>query len=110
MEFDRFTKTVLAVIAVALSAIVLRCYLRPAPVEAQSGGGFFYVEPGVVMLRAPDGSQQVAGKVMIDMRNGNVWGFPTLADAPYPVSATTNTPPTSHPFLLGRFAFADVNK
>jgi hypothetical protein len=109
MPFDRFTKLSLLVIAVALSAIALRPYIAPSSVQAQSGS-MFYVEPGVVMLRAPDGSQQVAGKVMIDMRNGNVWGFPTLTDAPYPVSTTTNTPPTSHPFLLGKYAFADVNK
>jgi hypothetical protein len=109
MKLDLFTKTVLLVIAIALSAVVLRPYLHPSPVEAQAGS-LFYFEPGVVMLRAPDGSQQVAGKVMIDMRNGNVWGFPTLSDAPYPASGATNTPPTSHPFLLGKFALADVNR
>ena len=109
MKFDRSTKLLLLIIAVSLTALALRPYLHPAPVQAQSGG-LFYVEPGVVMLRAPDVSQQVAGKVMIDMRNGNVWGFPTLSDAPYPVSATTNAPPVSHPFLLGKFALEDMNK
>jgi hypothetical protein len=109
MNSDRFTKILLLVIAIALSSIALHPYLLPEPVEAQSGT-FFYVEPGVAMLRAPDGSQQVAGKVVIDMRSGNVWGFPTLADAPYPVSSTTSTPPVSHPFLLGKFAFGDVTR
>jgi len=109
MKSDRLTKILLLVIAVALSSIALRPYLHPEPVEAQSGT-FFYVEPGVAMLRAPDGSQQVAGKVVIDMRSGNVWGFPTLSDAPYPVSTLTSTPPVSHPFLLGRFAFGEVTR
>lgn len=75
MKFDRSTKLLLLIIAVSLTALASRPYVHPAPVQAQSSG-LFYVEPGVVMLRAPDGSQQVAGKVMIDMRNGNVWGFP----------------------------------
>jgi hypothetical protein len=110
MKLDPFAKLLLLVIAVSLSAIAWRSYLTPAVVQAQSGGTFLYIEPGVTMLRAPDGSQQVAGKVVVDMRNGNVWGFPTLSDAPYPVSGATNVPPTSRPFLLGKFAFADVNR
>lgn len=60
------------------------------------------------MLRAPDGSRQVMGKVMIDLRNGNVWGFPTLGPDPYPSSGANNTPPTSHTFLLGKFALTDM--
>jgi hypothetical protein len=34
-----------------------------------------------------DGSQQVEGKIVIDMRNGDVWGFPTQSGPglPYPV-------------------------
>ena len=99
MHLDRSTKVLLLMIVVALSAIAVHPYVVPSSVQAHSGS-MFYVEPGVMMLRAPDGSQQVSGKVMIDMRNGNVWGFPTFTDAPYPVSATTNTPPASHPFLL----------
>jgi hypothetical protein len=38
------------------------------------------------MLREPDGSQQVEGKIVIDMTNGDVRGFPTLSGLglPYP--------------------------
>jgi hypothetical protein len=43
-----------------------------------------YIEPGVTMLRAPDGSRQVLGKVMIDLSTGNVWGLPTTVEQPYP--------------------------
>ena len=52
-----------------------------------------YFEPGTYMLRAPDGSQQVYGKVAVDMRNGKIWGFPTLTQDPYPSNPTATTPP-----------------
>ena len=111
MKMDRFVKLLLMVIAVATTAIAVRPYLAPTVVRAQSGGNYpFYVEPGVVMLRAPDGSKQVLGKVVVDLRNGNVWGFPTLSPDPYPSSVPNTSPATSHPFLLGKFALADVDK
>ena len=111
MKMDRFMKFVLLVIAVSTSAIALRPYLVPAPVKAQGSEAYpLYIEPGAVMLRAPDGSRQVLGKVVVDLRNGNVWGFPTLSADPYPTSATSSSPVTSHPFLLGKFALADMDK
>jgi hypothetical protein len=62
-----------------------------------------YIEPGVTMLRAPDGSRQVLGKVLIDINTGNVWGLPTTVDQSYPVNPMKSDPPTSVPFLLGKF-------
>jgi hypothetical protein len=110
MKIDRFVQFLLLVIAVSLAAVALHPYVAPV-VEAQSSEGHpFYIEPGVAMLRAPDGSRQVLGRVVIDMRNGNVWGFPTLTQDPYPAAGTNTTPPTSHPFLLGKFALADMDK
>jgi len=80
MKIDRFVKFLLLVIAVSLAGLALRPYVAPPVVEAQSGDGYpFYIEPGTAMLRAPDGSRHVLGKVVVDMRNGNVWGFPTMA-------------------------------
>jgi hypothetical protein len=111
VKIDRLMKFLLLVIAVSTSAIALRSYLVPIPVQAQNDAGYpIYVEPGTVMLRAPDGSRQVLGKMMIDLRNGNVWGFPTLTSDPYPSSVTNSSPVTSHPFLLGKFALADMSK
>jgi hypothetical protein len=111
MTIDRSVKFLLAVIAVSLGMIALHPYVTPSVVEAQSGEVHpFYIEPGVAMLRAPDGSRQVLGRVVIDMRNGNVWGFPTLTQDPYPAAGANTTAPTSHPFLLGKFAFADTDK
>jgi hypothetical protein len=111
MKNDFSTKVVLGAIAVLLALIAIRPLSAPSAVQAQGGNPYsFYVEPGYQMLRAPDGSRQVYGKVVIDMRNGTVWGFPTLADQPYPVDNLAKQPPTSHPFVLGKFAFADTDK
>ena len=41
------------------------------------------------MLRKPDGSQQVEGKIVIDMRNGDVWGFATLSGLGLPYQAAS---------------------
>jgi len=111
MKVDQPVKILLLVIATSLSAIAIRPYLTPPAVAAQSGeAGAFYVEPGVAMLRAPDGSRQVLGKVVVDLRNGNIWGFPTLSQDPYPAAGAKTSPPTSHPFFLGKFEFAEMDK
>ena len=111
MKIDAFVKTMLLIIAVSLAMLALRPVISAPPVHAQSGDAYpFYIEPGVVMLRAPDGSKQVYGRMVIDLRNGKVWGFPTMTQDPYPVNQMNSAPPTSHPFLLAKFAFGDTDK
>ncbi|MGO8793796.1 MAG: hypothetical protein ACLQLC_03150 [Candidatus Sulfotelmatobacter sp.] len=111
MKIDWFVKFLLLVTSVSLGAIALRPYVAPPAAEAQSAEVHpFYVEPGTYMLREPNGSSQVLGKVMIDLRNGNVWGFPTLTREPYPTTGSQTTPQTSHPFLLGKFALSEAEK
>jgi hypothetical protein len=110
MKIDWFAKSVLVLIAALLGSIALRPYENPPTVMAQHEAYPLYFEPGTSMLRAPDGSQQVMGKVAIDLSNGNIWGFPTLTQDPYPAAGANTKPPTSHPFLLGRFALADIEK
>jgi hypothetical protein len=105
------TNLFLLVIAIALVAIAGRSYVEPVRVEAQSSASrSFYVEPGVQMLKRPDGSGQVYGKVFVDLRNGNIWGFPTGSLDPYPSHPINNKPAVSRPFLLGRFAVEDTDK
>ncbi len=70
----------------------------------------FYIEPGVKMLRPPNGGKQVLGKVVVDLHSGKIWGFPTTVDQPYPVNLTSQQPPTSEPFLLGRYDFAAMQR
>jgi hypothetical protein len=111
MRIDWLVKCLLLAVAISLSAIALRPYFAPPAVEAQSDQVHaVYIEPGTYLLRAPDGSRQVLGKVLVDLRTGKVWGFPTMTSDPYPSSVTQTTPQTSHPFLLGKFAFADLDK
>jgi hypothetical protein len=111
MKIDRLTQCLLFAIAIFLGIIALRPYIAPATVQAQSTEAYpLSIEPGTFMLRAPDGSRQVMGRVAIDMRNGNIWGFPTLSNDVYPTAGADTTPPTSHPFRLGKFAFADLDK
>ena len=109
MSLDRFTKTMLAIIAVLLAMLAFRPVLQPPPVHAQAEGGYpFYVEPGYTTIRKPDGTAQMYGKVVIDMRNGDIWGFPTLGQSPYPIDASQTKPPKSSPMYLGKFMFSEA--
>ena len=111
MKNDLVGRFLLAVIAIALVAIALRPYVAPPSAEAQSGVAYpVYIEPGVQMLKSPDGSKQLYGRVVVDLRTGKIWGFPTMTTDPYPFNALNSKPQTSHPFELGRFAFEDVDK
>ena len=109
MMLDRSVKALLVVIAILLGILVFRPILQPASVRAQTDEGYpFYVEPGYTMIRKPDGTAQMYGKVVIDMRNGDIWGFPTLTQGPYPVDAVKTTPPKSYPMYLGKFMFGEA--
>jgi hypothetical protein len=44
------------------------------------------------------------------MRTGKVWGFPTGGTDTYPTNSMDSKPQVSHPFVLGRFAFEDIDK
>ena len=100
----RITHVLLSAIAVALIVIAARPYLQPQSVQAQTATSDpMYVEPGVYLLRIPGGGQ-VLGKVVTDLRTGNIWGFPTNASDPYPTSPLDGKPEVSHPFALGKFA------
>lgn len=111
MKSRTVTNLLLLVNGLGLLVVAGRPLIAPGKVEAQYSSGYpFYVEPGVVMLRAPDGSRQVYGRMMIDMRTGKIWGFPTNTQDPYPVNVVDSKPQTSHPFLLGRFALEDADK
>ena len=95
------------VLLLAILGLLIANYLRPSPAHAQSDALFpVYVEPGTTMLRSPDGSTQVLGKVVVDLRNGRIWGFPTLSDSVFPIDTTKPQPVTSEPIYLGRFNFA----
>jgi hypothetical protein len=110
MRRQDFTIVLLLIIAAALVVIAVRPIFAPRTAEAQSTVYPLYIEPGSEMLRTPDGTTQVYGKVMVDMRTGKIWGFPTNAPQSYPSNGLQNKPATSRPFELGRFALEDINK
>lgn len=111
MTLDRFTKTMLTVVAVLLAMIAFRPIVHPPAVQAQASEAYpFYIEPGVTMLRKPDGTSQVYGKVAVDMRNGDIWGFPTTVQGPYPIDNAKTVPPHSHPLYLGKFMLSEATK
>lgn len=105
------TNLLLLTIAIALVVLAIEPLRQPHPAQAETAAPYpFYIEPGTQMLRMPDGSSQVYGRVVVDLQNGKIWGFPTLTSAVYPVDISSTKPPVSHPFLLGTFAFADTGK
>ena len=111
MHQDRFTRVMLVVIAALLGLIALRPLAQPTPVRAQAEEGYpFFVEPGYTMLRKPDGTAQVYGKMVVDMRTGDIWGFPTLTQSPYPIDSAQTIPPKSSPMYLGKFLFSQATK
>ncbi len=99
-----------SVIAISLAAIALRPLFDPAPARAQRDEPRYYIEPGTTRLRAPDGSAELTGKMVVDLETGDIWGFPTLTAAPYPIDVTKSEPPVSHPMYLGRFDFAGMRR
>ncbi len=111
MKKDGTTNFLLFVIAIALIALAARPYFAPVVTKADTSSAYpLHIEPGVQMLRSPDGTSQVYGMVVVDMRNGKIWGFPTLTTSVYPVDVGSTKPPVSHPFLMGTFAFSDTEK
>ncbi len=103
-----YTKIVLTVIAALLAVLALRPAVSPPPVRAEAAYSHLYIEPRTTMLRKPDGTAQMEGKVVIDLRTGDVYGFPTLSSAPYPVDVGNTKPPVSQPMYLGRFDFSQI--
>ena len=101
-------KSFITVIGLLLAVIAFRPLAGPVVAAAASDNQYLYVEPGTTALRSPDGTQQVQGKVMVDLRNGDIWGFPTPASVPYPVDVTRNDPPTSTPMYLGKFDLSKI--
>lgn len=104
-----FDRLVLTLIALFLGLIAVRPFLTPQTVKAQAENHDFYIEPGTTMLHSPDKEQHLAGRVVVDLTTGKIWGFPTITDALYPLDPTKTTPPVSYPIYLGRFDFSAID-
>ena len=106
MKLDWLSRITLAMIAISLALVAMQPWFQPTSVFAQDGTATLYIEPGTTMIQAPDRSSQFYGKVVVDLQNGKIWGFPTLSTSPYPVDNVHTTPPVSHPIYLGKFDLA----
>ena len=100
----------LSLLSIALITMALRPLIDSPAASAQSRVRNLYIEPGVTGIRTPDGSGQVQGKVVMDLDTGDLWGFPTLSGAPYPVDVTTPKPPVSKPIYLGKFDLSAMHR
>jgi hypothetical protein len=106
---DLYTKAMLTIIAGLLAILAVQRAGEAPPVQAQAPESWLYVEPQTTIIRPPEGGQ-IQGKVMIDLRNGDIWGFPTNSTAPYPVDLSKSEPPVSKPVYLGKFDLAPVRR
>jgi hypothetical protein len=103
-------KLIFGMAAVLLAGIMIGARMHAPPVYAQSNEPLLYIEPGTTIIRNPDDGGQMQGKVVIDLRSGDIWGFPTDTSAPYPVRITRKEPPVSKPIYLGKFDFSAMKK
>lgn len=111
LRTDTYTKAVLTAIALSLIAIACRPLFNPFPALAGASSSDLSIEPGVYSLRAADGSRMLLGKMVVDLRTGLIWGFPTGTSSPYPVSLNGSSElPQSKPFLVGKFDFDAINQ
>jgi len=107
---SRYLEIILTFIALMLALLVVRQYQAPATVRAESEQSNLFIEPGYLNLRSPDGLTQVQGKMVVNLNNGEIWGFPTLVNGPYPVDLTASKPPVSKPMYLGQFDFSSMKR
>jgi hypothetical protein len=106
MKPDLYTNAVLTVIALLLAVLALRPAAAPPPVLAQANSKDIYIEPGIVGIRRPDGSSMGEGRMVVDLRTGAIWGFPSnVSGSPYPVDTTSTKGALSKAVYLGRFDF-----
>ena len=112
MKVDLYTKAVLTVIAVFLAVLAASELARPIPATAAShSDDFMYLhfDEKIRKLNAPDGSSSVLGRMVIDLRNGDVWGFPT-DPLGYPRRPVEMKPGYSEPMYLGHFNLSKIKK
>ena len=100
----------LALLAAIWVGAELRSLFNGEVAHAQNVERDWHIEPGTTVVRDPVNGVQMQGKIVIDRRTGDVWGFPTASSAPCPVVLGSGAPPTSVPVYLGRFDFARARR
>jgi len=102
---DLYTKAVLTAIAVLLVIAVVQPFAKTPVVRADSIQPEIYIEPGTSTLRDLQNGGQVQGRVVVNLRTGDIYGFPTFGTELYPIEPLNPDPPVSKPMYLGKFDF-----
>src|SRR3954454_17415291 len=103
LRVDLYTKFALSMIALMLMALAFGPVIQPPAVQAQSDTPALYVEPGITSIPNPETRADVPGKLVIDLKTGDAWGFPMIF-------ATISKPPTSRPIYLGRYDLGAIKR
>lgn len=110
LNLNLFDRAALALVTIFLGMLALRPLFTPAVAMAQISQDHLYIEPGIKMLLSPDRTKKTQGKVVVDLTTGNIWGFPTAPDTPYPIDTVKPQPGTSVPIYLGKFELTQMHQ
>jgi len=109
MRPDVYLKLVLTVIAIFLGIVAFRPVFAPAAAHAASTARCASIQfsEGVYEFESKNGG--MTGRVAINLRTGNVYGFPTDGNV-YPRNPAKGDTVVSDPVLLGRFNLDKVGQ
>lgn len=99
---DAYIKITLTAIAVFLGILALRPLLSPASTPAESTATFAPLQFSESINEFESKNGHMIGRLAIDLRTGNIYGFPTDGNA-YPRNPLKAGIVVSEPVLLGRF-------
>jgi hypothetical protein len=102
MKSGIYTKITLTMIAIFLGIVALRPLLAPVNARAESTATFAPLQFSESLNEFDSKNGRMVGRLAIDLRTGNVYGFPTDGNF-YPRNSLKPGPVVSDPVLLGRF-------
>lgn len=105
MRLDFFIKAILTTIALLLALIAVRLPLPSA--RAADAENRLQFDPAIEQFGVPGTAASLLGRVAIDTRTGNVYGFPTDGH-PYPYNLQNSQPGIAKPILLGQFDLSSL--
>ena len=103
VRIDLYTKVMLTAVVLLLGVLALQPFLSPAAVKAESEAASLFIEPGLTRIPGQGPNSDTMGKLVIDLRTGEAWGFPTMFTN-YRESAI------SKPVYIGRMDFGAMKR
>jgi hypothetical protein len=103
IRVDLYTKVVLTAAVLLLGALAVQPLLNPAAVRAEAEAASLYIEPGLTRIPGPNLGPDTMGKLVIDLKTGDAWGFPTIF-------TNYREPAISKPIYVGRMDFAAMKR